>query len=115
MESNHKEFPCRACTRVRDPAKCENKLCKEWQAWFIERWEAMRTSIMQQAAAPGVQGDTISVGGTEYHHPNHVRQFLEIDPCVQCPWSDGLCMSPCEARQVWLESKERINELESGS
>ncbi len=46
-EVNSKEArwqsPCRGCARVRDPANCENKLCKEWQAWFVERWDAMRT------------------------------------------------------------------------
>ena len=37
--------PCLHCTRVKDPSNCENKTCKEWQAWFISRWEAMRANI----------------------------------------------------------------------
>ena len=30
--------PCEGCTRVACPEKCENKLCKEWKAWFLGRW-----------------------------------------------------------------------------
>ena len=37
-----RQSPCFTCTVVKDPRNCENKLCKEWQAWFIERWEALR-------------------------------------------------------------------------
>ena len=36
------EHPCKTCTRVKDPKKCENKTCKDWQKWFMDRWEAMR-------------------------------------------------------------------------
>lgn len=24
--------------RVACPEKCENKLCKDWKAWFLGRW-----------------------------------------------------------------------------
>ena len=30
--------PCLGCTRVHNPNGCENKLCKEWKAWFLRRW-----------------------------------------------------------------------------
>ncbi|MBR4017428.1 MAG: hypothetical protein IKK11_06420 [Oscillospiraceae bacterium] len=30
--------PCEKCTRVSNPDKCENKLCKEWKAWFLRQW-----------------------------------------------------------------------------
>lgn len=30
--------PCEGCTRVANPNACENKLCKEWKAWFLSRW-----------------------------------------------------------------------------
>lgn len=33
--------PCEDCTRVTCPDKCENKLCKEWKAWFLHRWDAI--------------------------------------------------------------------------
>lgn len=30
--------PCEGCTRVVNPDACENKLCKDWKAWFLSRW-----------------------------------------------------------------------------
>ena len=33
-----KESPCVCCTRVQNPAGCENKTCKEWKKWFLHRW-----------------------------------------------------------------------------
>lgn len=30
--------PCEGCMRVACPDKCENKLCKDWKAWFLGRW-----------------------------------------------------------------------------
>lgn len=32
--------PCVSC-RVRDPRTCDNKLCKRWQVWFLQRWEGI--------------------------------------------------------------------------
>lgn len=107
-----KESPCRGCIRVRDPANCENKTCKEWQAWFISRWEDMRAGVRKYAHGKGVQGKPISVGGVKYHHPERVREFLEIDPCLQCSWADGMCSGTCHEKQVWLAAKEGTNELE---
>lgn len=36
------DYPCKTCTRVKDPKKCENKVCREWQAWFIQKWDELR-------------------------------------------------------------------------
>lgn len=36
------EYPCKNCTRVKYPDKCENKTCREWLDWFIRRWEELR-------------------------------------------------------------------------
>ena len=36
------EYPCKTCTRVKEPEKCENKTRKDWQAWFIQRWDEFR-------------------------------------------------------------------------
>ena len=115
MQTYKTNSPCLSCQRVRDPKNCENKLCKEWQAWFIDRWEDMRARVMLEAHGKGIEGDMISVGGTRYHHPEHIRQFLKTDPCLHCSWSGDLCPGTCETRKVWLEAKERVNELESGS
>lgn len=32
------EKPCLTCTRVKDPANCENKSCQAWLEWFLHRW-----------------------------------------------------------------------------
>ena len=110
-----KQSPCLSCQRVRDPANCENKLCNEWRSWWIGRWECMRMTVKAIANGRGIQGNPISVGGTKYHHPDRTRDFLLVDPCLQCPWRDGLCQSTCDTKQIWIETKERSNELESGS
>jgi len=100
-----KKRPCDTCQRVRDPANCENKLCRDWQTWFIDRWESMRRAVAAQAHGKGIQGDPISVGGVQYHHPDHVRAYLENDPCQQCPFGGGLCREDCATKQAWLEAK----------
>ncbi len=30
--------PCMNCSRVKDPGNCENKCCRQWSAWFMQRW-----------------------------------------------------------------------------
>lgn len=30
--------PCLTCTRVPNPADCENKQCRLWGRWFLGRW-----------------------------------------------------------------------------
>lgn len=113
--SNNRESPCLHCARVRDPKNCENKLCKEWQAWFIERWDAMRTVLRATAQGKGLPRNPISVGGTKYHHPDQIRKFLKTDPCQTCPWREGICLETCQTKKSWTEAKERLDELESGS
>ena len=115
QKNTGKRSPCLTCQRVRDPKNCENKMCEEWRRWWIGRWDAIREGVAKQAKGAGVQGHPVSVGGTQYHHPERVREFLKMDPCLRCPWRDGLCPNPCDTRKVWLEAKERGNELESGS
>ena len=115
MQEKQTMRPCTDCQRVRDPKNCENKACKEWQAWFIERWDAMRKQILQSPQGEGIQVQMISVGGRKYHHPDRVRQFLSVNPCLQCPRTKGLCPAPCNTKKAWLEAKESANELESRS
>ena len=33
--------PCSICTKCQDPNKCENKNCKDWKAWFLDRWKKL--------------------------------------------------------------------------
>jgi hypothetical protein len=34
--------PCDTCSRVKNPADCENKKCLAWQEWFCRKWEELR-------------------------------------------------------------------------
>ena len=36
------KYPCKTCTKVKYPDKCENKKCDEWKKWFINRWSEIR-------------------------------------------------------------------------
>ena len=38
MYVKNEKSPCEGCTRVCDPAMCDNKNCKLWKAWFLRRW-----------------------------------------------------------------------------
>ena len=35
------EYPCKTCTRVKDPEKCANKFCPDWKKWWLEQWKAI--------------------------------------------------------------------------
>ena len=107
--------PCETCQRVRDPKDCENKLCREWRAWFIDRWETMRTNIKHDDCEVSIRADTVSVGGTKYHHPDQVRKFMATNPCLHCIRSNGLCVRTCQVKKTWNEEREKMRELESRS
>ena len=40
---NRNQSPCLTCVKVKEPEKCEYKLCKEWSAWFLRRWEEIHS------------------------------------------------------------------------
>lgn len=42
---NWKESPCTGCSRVDNWEKCDNKNCKLWQRWFLDRWEQLRKAM----------------------------------------------------------------------
>lgn len=45
------DYPCKSCTRAKDPNKCENKKCPDWKDWFLSRWYEMRNCIQHQCNA----------------------------------------------------------------
>ena len=96
-------YPCLYCGRVRDPKNCENKLCKDWQAWFISRWDAMRLQIRQEMEHSGASQAGVPLGGERYPHPDAVREYLDHDPCDRCPCPNGLCQRSCPAKAAWQE------------
>ena len=73
--------PCLTCARVRDPKNCENKNCRDWQAWFIDRWESMREFVRQDMASAKLQECGVPLGGERYASPHRVKAYLETDPC----------------------------------
>lgn len=73
-----KESPCVNCRRTPDPRQCENKDCKAWRLWFINRWEQMR----------------------RMYQPDQ-------DPCTSCPCSQTLCFEKCARKIQWEEEEVR--------
>ena len=93
--------PCETCIRVRDPQACENKNCKDWQAWFLDRWETMRQTVRHQIQNAPVTETGIPLGGRFYVQPNRIQTYLKENPCLrwQCP--KALCQETCRAKQIW--------------
>ena len=103
--------PCRGCTLVRNPAACENKACKQWQRWFIKRWDRFHTYPRQMMDKTLPVG--ISIGGRRYLHPDQLREYIRKNPCEGCSCTADLCRTPCRAKTIWEKAKQEVNyELE---
>ena len=76
-----KQSPCLSCTRVPNPNECENKLCKPWRQWFMERWAEIHAFAQHETVAKN----------------------LSKDPCVGCVCFGGVCTAPCRTKQIWQE------------
>ena len=100
--------PCLECTRVRNPQDCENKGCKDWQAWFIDRWEAMRRNVREQMEERTPQEIGVPLGGEHYAHPHRIREYLQQDPCASCLCPKDVCHAPCPARITWAEKQGEV-------
>ena len=100
--------PCFTCTRVQNPQHCENKTCKEWQTWFIDRWEAMRANVQQQMKNAPLEYIGIPLGGQRYISPHRVREYRREDPCGRCMSAKDLCHSPCPAKEAWLQLQSEV-------
>ena len=100
--------PCYSCTRVRDPAACENKNCRQWRQWFAESWEQTRMNPALQRELKKVGIETVNVGGFHYAHPDRVKEYVQTDPCESCPFPSELCTSPCPARRAWMETRKEV-------
>lgn len=100
--------PCLTCTRVKDPKNCENKLCKDWQAWFIDRWDTMRKNLCAQAAIDPAQEVGVHLGGHKYVSPHRIREFLRVNPCMTCVYPADACTSPCPSKQAWIKMQSEV-------
>ena len=97
------ESPCLTCTRVRDPKNCEAKTCRDWQAWFIDRWEAMRECVRKDMAQAQLREVGVPLGGHHYAPPHQVTAYLRHDPCDTCPALR--CAQPCPVKKAWRVQK----------
>lgn len=100
--------PCLQCTRVRDPQNCENKLCKDWQAWFIDRWESMRDHVRQEMEQAPMEDIGIPLGGHRYASPHRVQEYVSQDPCQRCLCPKDRCRIPCASKTAWLEIQRKV-------
>ncbi len=105
---NRRISPCMLCTRVKDPAGCENKNCKVWQVWFIERWEQLRCDVRAAMDAP-VEPVGVVVGGRHYAAPHQTRAYLQKDPCQGCACPKALCLAPCNLKRGWEQAREIVD------
>ena len=100
--------PCMTCRRVPDPRQCENKLCKPWRAWFLERWELIRAypRVCMEVYAPEPVG--VVIGGRHYAAPHQVSGYLGKDPCDGCRCPRELCATPCREKRAWTQAREDV-------
>lgn len=92
--------PCLVCGRCADPENCTDKSCRDWQRWFLQKWEQTRESFRQGKEQPNPPAGVV-VGGRHYAAPHEVRNYLRRDPCGSCLCPKDLCHTPCRKRLVW--------------
>lgn len=100
--------PCLCCTRVKDPANCNNKNCIQWQIWFAESWEAARRQLRANMDKGSEPPKGVVIGGRSYIPPNQLHYYLEHDPCQGCPFRQTLCKEHCRTRLSWQAAREEI-------
>lgn len=100
--------PCLTCTRVADPESCENKTCRDWKQWFINRWEWIRAYPYYQMNEAEHKPVGVPLGGRHYAHPVQVQAYLAEDPCKNCSCPQDVCIVPCRIRKAWEKAKEEV-------
>ena len=101
------DSPCLHCIRVKDPKNCENKACKEWQAWFIDRWESMRSFVRAEMEHTETKDVGLPLGGHHYPHPHLIQEYLANHPCDRCPCQKG-CSIPCPVKIAWTKKVTEV-------
>jgi len=100
--------PCLTCIRVADPRACENKNCKPWRQWFLDRWALIHKYPRQQMEQAELKPAGVNIGGTHYATPHQVQAYLGNDPCKRCVCPKDLCSSPCRVKRAWEESRKEV-------
>lgn len=100
--------PCMRCTRVADPRQCENKNCRPWRQWFVEKWDTMRAAPRLAAEHQPREIEGVCIGGQRYALPHRVSSYLETDPCQGCLCPRDLCVIPCRIKRSWLKARQDV-------
>ena len=100
--------PCLTCTRVKNPQSCENKACKEWQSWFVDRWDSMRRYVRDEIRKAPLEESGIPLGGHKYAAPHLVRKYLQVNPCTRCRIPADLCSTPCHRKEIWQSARDEV-------
>lgn len=98
--------PCLTCTRVPNPRACENKECRRWRQWFLDRWALIHAYPRHYMDQIEHRPSGVVIGGSTYAHPDRVRQYLSKDPCDGCPCTKDMCATPCRTKRLWTKEKE---------
>jgi len=101
--------PCLSCIRVRNPDACDNKNCRLWRVWFTYRWETMRKTVRAGMDRLPQSPEGVRIGGRSYAPPHRVREYLQKNPCTDCPYRRGLCSAPCKLRRAWEKSRKEVH------
>lgn len=100
--------PCMRCTRVANPRDCDNKDCKVWRSWFVEKWDALRIQPRLEIERREKEMEGVVIGGVRYAMPHRVRSYLEKDPCQGCVCPRDLCVLPCRVKRDWMKAREDV-------
>ena len=97
--------PCFTCTRVPDPRACDNKECRPWRQWFIDRWALIHAygQLNLPTLDPCAKHDTESSRGLK-----RTIQQTGKDPCEECICPKDFCAVPCKSKRMWQEQKEDV-------
>ena len=100
--------PCNRCERVADPRNCDNKDCRLWQKWFIEKWNTMRAAPRLAIEKRPRETEGICIGGQFYALPHRINSYLTKDPCESCLCPRDLCAIPCRMKRDWLTTRKDV-------
>lgn len=110
MQQNPEYSPCLTCTSVRDPGNCENKNCIRWRKWFVSKWEALRSDPRLRMECSTPQLDSVRIGGVPYVLPHRAQEYLQRNPCGECPCPKTMCGAPCPARRAWNNARNEVTQ-----
>ena len=100
--------PCANCCRVPDPRQCEDKNCRLWRRWFVEKWDHLRMTTRLEKERQECQPEGECIGGVYYALPHRIDSYLNTDPCESCQCPRDLCVIPCRMKRNWLSARENV-------